>query len=222
MKNVLTQFGAALIMLMVLLVPRGTWAQEQQNGRFSIGLTAGPTTWDTGFDDLQTPGWPEHLGGHVVGEVELQYKYRNFGIFASLAADPHRWGENRAAMAGVRHDIVSYKRLHFYGQASVGILEAPSFLEYCGSYEYRKGDCHASASHTVETYVGWGGGVREVDVTTPGSSPEFCNWINLSAGFGVRLDLSKHFDLELARGTYEAVYAISPRFAFRTGFRIKL
>lgn len=222
MKNVLAQFGAALIMAMVLLVPRGTWAQEQENGRFSIGLTAGPTTWDTGFDDLQTPGWPEHLGGHVVGEVELQYKYHNFGIFASLAADPHRWGENRAVMAGVRHDIVSYKRLHFYGQASVGILEAPSFLPYCGSYEYKKGDCHASAKYCFFKLEEYGGGAAPEEYCDGPHYPEFCNWINLSAGFGVRLNLSKHFDLELARGTYEAVYAISPRFAFRTGFRIKL
>lgn len=222
MKNVLTQFGAALIMAMILLVPRGTWAQEQENGRFSIGLTAGPTTWDTGFDDLQTPGWPEHLGGHIVGEVELEYKYKDFGFFASLAADPHRWGENRAAMAGVRHDIVSKGRFHLFGQASMGILEAPTFEDYCGSYEYKKGDCHASARVCFMQLEAYGGGAQEEEHCNGPFNPTYCNWLNLSAGFGLRINLSKHFDLEPARATYEAVYGISPRFAFRTGFRIKL
>lgn len=177
----------------LLLLATFTIAAQAQN--WSIGGMTGINTWDTGFHDLQTPGWVAHWGGHPVGVIDLQWK----SGYVEIGGDPHRPKEATSAFAGLRHDLVKRGRWSLYGQVSAGVFEAPSFLEYCGSYEYRNGDCGAG-----------------------NLPPEYCPWLSLNAGAGVKVRLSKRFWLDLGRGEYIAVYGIGPRFRFLTGFRIGL
>lgn len=175
-----------IAVLLVLLSAHVCWGSE-----VTATFLANDTSWDVGFNDLQTPGWvADPLGGHPGGSFGIAYKL----FYAEIGGDPHRPREATTVVGGIRHDIVHFRRLHFYGQGGVGMLMAPSFLEYCGSYEYRNGDCGAG-----------------------NEDPEFCWWFMLHAGVGLNLHLPHGITWEIGRFEYYAPYAISPRYRVSTG-----
>lgn len=160
---------------------------------------ASTTTWGLGFYDLQTPGWTAVVGGHPGGIIDLQYDLKGLGIFAEAAGDPHRPTEATGFSMGVRHDVGRKGPFHFYAQMSAGVFMAPSFLEYCGSYEYRHGDCGAG-----------------------NKPPENCFWLSYNGGLGLRIQVTKKFAIEPARAEYLSPYGIGPRYRFSAGFRVGL
>lgn len=165
------------------------------HAQLSMGFMASTTTWGTGFYDLQTPGWVAVAGGHPGGLIDLQWK----SGYLELGGDPHRPREASSILAGLRHDLYHRGRVHLYGQVSAGVFMAPSFNEYCWSYEYENGDCGAGLM-----------------------PPEYCWWFTTSVGGGARIQIKPKFSLEPARFEYLAVYGIGPRYRFSAGFRVGL
>jgi hypothetical protein len=150
------------------------------------------TSWTAKFDYAQTPGWDQKV--HPGGLVDFQWKH----LFGEAAGDPHRIYEVSELAGGLRTDFLRRKHFAIFGQVALGVYEAPSWIEYCGSYEYLGGDCHAG-----------------------GKPPEYCWWFTTDVGGGIRIPLSRRFALE-EKIEYINPYAIGPRWRFSSGFRIHL
>lgn len=165
-------------------------ASSNAQGSWSTGLSAAETSWNYNFQPLQTPNWDQKL--HPSGVVDVQWRH----VFVEAGGDPHRPRESSTLGAGFRADLLRVRRFSLYGQVSVGGVLAPSFLEYCGGYEY-KPDCHAG-----------------------NEAPEYCWWWSLNAGLGTRVRLTRHLALEPLRVEYLNPFAIGPRWRLGSGFRV--
>jgi len=167
----------------------------------SVGLLARWTTWNVSGGPAQTPGWIGRADplpyGHPGGDIDIEYKIHKTGLFGEVYGDPHRSGEATGIDVGLRRDFFHYKRFSFYGQASAGAFKTVSWLEYCWSYEYQNGDCHAGDK-----------------------PPEICWWFNIAMGAGPRLAVTKHVAIE-GRIEYLDPYSVGPRWGMELGLRIR-
>ena len=167
-------------------------------GQTSFGGSATYTTWTAKFDFAQSPGKGWEVKGHPTGLIDVQWRY----LFGEAVGDPHRTGEASELAGGVRYDFLRRRHIAIFGQVALGIFEAPSWLEYCGSYEYLGGNCGAGAK-----------------------PPEYCWWFTTDVGVGVRIPLRRR-DSMFARWALEEKveylnpYAIGPRWRFSSGFRV--